>query len=116
MIVEKTINQVAISLDDIVTKTTMTGFYRNDVLVGREAIDTRVIHPGQDVTGESKKVIRLVAQAHVPTVVDRYNAQKVYDRAVAARRASPTQANIDLEAAAKADLDAKILAYDLFET
>jgi len=96
-------------------KITLTGFYRNNILVGNEVTSRVSIFPGEDVSAESKKVKRIVAQAHVPTVVDRYNAQVVYDNAVIARVGRPTQTNIDAEAAALVDLNAKIQAYDLFE-
>jgi hypothetical protein len=115
MLTEKRIESISVTNDDMVIKSTMTGIYRNNVLIAKEPGDTRTIYPGQDASRESKKVQRIVAQAHVQTVVDRYNAQVAYDKAIKKRQDNPTQANIDAEATAKATLDAAIIAYDLFE-
>ena len=73
---EKQVYQVEITENDNVQVRTKTIIYRDGVPISN-ALHRHVITPGEDATGEVGKARRMVAAAHVPTVVTLHNAREV---------------------------------------
>jgi len=111
---EKNVYQVEVTESDHVQVRTRR-LIMDDGEVISSSLHRHVVSPGQDYSGEIGKVRRVCDNAHVPTVVDRYQstearrvAEQFRDDARDARARDDTPENEEAEAAAEqALLDAE---------
>ena len=114
---EKYTYQVEITEDDNIQVRTRRIIMDNGEPVS-SSLHRHVVSPGQDASGEIGKVRRMVAAAHVPTVVDKWQkkeaiqaARNLRDVARSARAEDDTPETQAAEAAAEqAILDAEAAA------
>ena len=81
---ERIAHQVEVTEQDAVQVRTITIIERDGVEIARTN-HRHVIMPGQDYAGETGKVRRAAAAAHVPTVVDRQVAGDARNDAISVR-------------------------------
>lgn len=80
MLTEKNTIQVEVTETDHVQVRVKTTIYRDGEQVSY-SLHRHVIAPGQDYSGEPKKVRRICDNTFVPTVVARYQAEQEYEAA-----------------------------------
>ena len=74
-----------------------------------------IVPPGVPVSNAPEKVNAMIAAAHIPTVVDKYESGLAYEAAKEKQAEKDTAKNRKAITTAKTKLDAAIQAYDAFE-
>lgn len=80
-----------------------------------QIFDPVIVPPGVPVSNAPDMVIAMLAAAHIPTVVNRYEAGEEYKTAKNEHAKKDTTKTRKAVTAAKTKLDATIKAYDAFE-
>lgn len=77
---EKTFYRGGVTEDDSIETVRIRVIYDNGVEIARNK-HSKVIHPGQDYSGEKGKIRRMAVAMHVVTSVDLYQAKVIFEQA-----------------------------------